>query len=125
MAKSYADIIRMVDEMRPNAVPQDEKCRILHEIEMRVHLLIGPAEGFDADDVPAEVGADSMTDVLMRVQPPFDALYLWYLAAQVDAYAVQTAAYENDIILFNRAWDDYAKFYVRSGRARRCVYGAG
>lgn len=64
-----------------------------------------PFTGYDTDD-------DIDKDLLAPA--PYDEMYLRWLEAQIDYYNGEEDRYNNSIILFNNAYEDYKKHYTRT-----------
>lgn len=112
MAK-IGEIIRFVDDIKPNAFTDAQKLQWLNELEGKIQVLIlcSPAEELR----PAYVlPGDADTQAL--VPKPYDKLYWMYLGAMIDFGNGEYSKYQNSMILFNDAYEDYAKAYLREHR---------
>jgi hypothetical protein len=100
------EILAVADQIRPNGLDLTLKERWLREIEAIVRVEIRGAdlyEVFDEED-------DSLV-----VPVPYDRLYVWYLCAIIDLAQGDLQLYELDMALYNAAFQDYAKWFLRAG----------
>lgn len=58
----------------------------------------------------------------LLVPEPYSRLYQWYLAAMVSAAAGNNEVFQYDMSLYQKAFSEYAAYYVRSGGSKN---GAG
>ena len=47
----------------------------------------------------------------LAVPVPFTDVYLYYLAAMIDFYNGDSGRYNDTMVLYNQAWEDYAAYY--------------
>lgn len=113
------ECIQRVDAVKPNAFSDSDKTAWISEVEGMVQTEIQhiqpDAEGFVVYAYPG-----NQLDTLL-VEPPHDKLYPLYLAAMIDFANGEYANYQNSMAMFNAAWDEYAKWYMRN----RHVCGQG
>lgn len=110
---TVTDVIQFVDRMRPNAVPVRDKLRFLSDLDERIYTMIYDYRG---DRPQAYTESDMTTNRPLWIPEEWRELYRWYLSAMVSVYAGNGEMYENDMVLFNDAWDRFAKWYIRVGR---------
>lgn len=106
------DCINLVDESKPNAFSNDAKTGWLNEVEGMVQTEIRHVQP-DSEDFVAYHYLEDMTKPLL-VEPPHDKLYPLYLTAMIDFANGEYAKYQNSMVMFNAAWDEYAKWYMRN-----------
>lgn len=108
------DVLDKANKVRPNDAHDDIKVQLLFQgIEGDVADMIGiepPEYVYDPDDPQ---------DVELLMPFPYDDVYLWFLCAQIDIMNEETQLYENDIALFNAAWERAQAWYRRNTRERR------
>lgn len=110
------EAINKIDSLKPNSYSQPEKLGWLSNIENRIHTEILKTH----EPVPEEafVPFDESTplDTVLTAPSPYDELYIYWLAAQIDMWNRETASYNNSIIMFSNAYTDYANYYNREHR---------
>ena len=109
------DILAELREIRPNEY-QDEwalkqldelKQRILHELMAGYEL---PADGVQQAGysyLPYEEGE-------LITPSPYHKVYLYWLLVQIDHANSDYDRYNNDLQMFNAAWEEYARFISRN-----------
>lgn len=113
---TIGEAIRQLDAIKPNAVDRAAKVRWLAEVDWAVYReLVRTHEGgedlvFEGYDPDGDSGAD---DKLLLAVPPYDRMYVQYLACQIDLQNQEYDLYQNDAALYNQSYDDYAKYYNR------------
>ena len=110
---SIGEIIRFIDDIKPNAFTEGQKLQWLNELEGKIQVLIlrTPAEELRAAYV---LPGDADTDTL--VPRPYDKLYWMYLGAMIDFGNGEYSKYQNSMIMFNDAYEDFANAYLRAHR---------
>lgn len=58
-------------------------------------------------------GVDTPPDTALLVPAPYDELYLWWLAAQMDYHNGEFTRYNNSIQLFNTGYSVFAEVFTR------------
>lgn len=108
------EAIETTDTLKPNVFHNREKMKWLSELDGKIKKEIfdthegSPSfDGYDED-------TDSATPLL--VPEPYSDVYIKYLMAQIDFHLAEIARYNNDMILFNTAYDDLARWYHRTHR---------
>lgn len=108
------EAISKVDALKPNTYSMEDKVDWLSALDFKVKSKIidlheqnemVPFTGYDTDD-------DIDKDLLAPA--PYDEMYLRWLEAQIDYYNGEEDRYNNSIILFNNAYEDYKKHYTRT-----------
>jgi hypothetical protein len=105
------DVLARVREIRPNEYQDEWALGLIDELEQRIlrELMTGY--------LLPEAGED-----LVAV-PPYDGLYVDWIVAQIDLANGEYDRYNNDLMLFNARWDEYARYISRSyEREKRDVY---
>jgi hypothetical protein len=73
-------------------------------------------------------GYDSNTPLttVLLVPAPYDEVYLRWMEAQIDYHNGEYDKFNNSIIMYNTAFDEYQKYYTRSHmpvqRGRRFLF---
>lgn len=106
------ECLRRVDGVKPNAFSDEDKVHWLNEVEGMVQtelLAVDPQEGsLVAYRDPGD------WDKALLVAPPHDKLYPRYLAAMIDFANGEYSKYQNSMVMFNAAWDEFAKWRRRN-----------
>lgn len=111
---TIAEVISTVDALKPNIYTQEDKIRWLSTLDKRVKAKIINAHenrnpiffyGYDSD-------TDLDTELL--VPAPYDEMYLRWVEAQIDYHNSEDDRYNNAIMLFNNAYDDFKRHYTRT-----------
>lgn len=101
------DILAEVREIRPNEYQDEWALRQVDELRQRIlrELMAGYI-------VPAE-GGDLMTP------SPYHKLYVYWLLVQIDLANSDYDRYNNDLQMFNSAWDEYGRYVSRTFRREK------
>lgn len=108
------EVINMVDALKPNAYTQEEKIRWLSNLDSRVKVQIMDAH---EDNQHTDFkGYDDLTklETELLVSEPYDEMYLRWLEAMIDYTNGDDDRYNNAIILFNNAYENYKRYYTRT-----------
>lgn len=109
------DILAEVREIRPNEY-QDEwalkqveelKQRILRELMAGYELPVDAVQQAGYSYLPYEEGE-------LLTPSPYHKVYVYWLLVQIDMANSDYDRYNNDLQLFNAAWDEYARFVSRN-----------
>ena len=114
---TVGNILKLVDETKPNSFSEMVKTIWLSELEARIHNDVlrhtEPFTSLEAGEFERELLA----------REPHTAVYRWWLYAMIDHAAEDYEKYQNDMQLFNAAWEDYEGWYLRThpvGRSAGC-----
>ena len=106
------ELIDYVGEIRPNSYGNQTKMVWINEIEGAVQTEIMGL--YPADLMSYDANTDLDTELLVKA--PHAKLYAWYVVAMMDLVSMGDAAYENSYRIFNKFWDEYARWYLRTHR---------
>lgn len=114
------DIIRSVDEKRPNSINADSKASWLTRCDRQIfNDLIVTHEGAHCmrpfcgeTEMEAEYGE-------MMIGEPYQAIYEYYLMAQIDLVNGDSEHYNNHMLLYNDALHNFARLWHRDHRPNR------
>ena len=82
---------------------------MLNTIEGRIYTdILEQASDFEGKFLPFEEGEEERE---LMVPVPFTDVYLYYLAAMIDFYNGDSGRYNDTMVLYNQAWEDYAAYY--------------
>lgn len=105
MMPTIQEIITKVDELRPNRFSNDLKIGWCADVDIAVKNDLLP--GVEDIDYTA-------ADRELLVPKPYSRLYGYYLMAQISYHNDEMESYNNDMMQFNSAWDEYAKYLQRT-----------
>ena len=113
--------IFQVDELKPNQVAKAQKIAWLSHLDRRVFTEVFSTHEPGADTPTAFSGytQDTPPDTELLAKPPYDDLYPHFLAIQVDLTNLEYDKYNNDLLLFNSAWGQFARAYHREHRFKQ------
>ena len=100
------EAITKANELRPNALPDEQKADWLMELDGKLAEMMQTA--------PPERRWPE--DQLLLMPFPYDNIYTLYVAAMIDYYQQETDLYENDMTMFNQALTEAKAWYRRSHR---------
>lgn len=109
---TVSEVIRFVDDVKPNAFSDEVKTLWLNECEGLVQtevFLTAPADII-------RYRFDEHRDTPLLVDPPHDKLYRAYLTAMVDFYNGEYNRYQNTMTLFNSHLGEFSRWYTRNYR---------
>ena len=106
------ELIDYVGEIRPNSYGNQTKMVWVNEIEGAVQTEI---MGIYPADVASYEG-DADLDTTLLVKAPHAKLYAWYVIAMIDLVTMGDVAYEKSQRVFQKFWDEYARWYLRTHR---------
>lgn len=109
---TVSQMLKYIEDTKPHAFSEDTLIVWLNEIEGRIHHDI-----FDKTDYE-ELSPDE-PDRVLAAPAPHTAVYWTWLYAMIDFAAEDYSNYQNDMQLFNAAWDAYAK-WVQRNKNRGC-----
>lgn len=101
------DILAEVREIRPNEYQDDWALKQVDELKQRVLR-----ELMDGYIVPDEGG-----DLL--APSPYHKVYVYWVLAQIDLANSEYDRYNNDLALFNAAWQEFANHISRTFKRAR------
>lgn len=110
---TVAEIIAVVDQLRPNQYDEEQKTMWLSEVEgIIVDEIVNRAEGkhIRFDQYCYEADAEKETILPAR----FIDIYLHYIRAKMELYDDEMNQYNNSVMAYQTAYDSYAAFYRRT-----------
>ena len=111
---TIAEVISKVDALKPNNFAPEDKVEWLSTLDARVKSKI--IDTHQCDNPIFFYGYDSISDMEteLLVPAPYDEMYLRWLEAMIDYHNSEDGRYNNAIVLFNNAYEDYKKHYTRT-----------
>lgn len=107
------EAIARIDKLKHNNYSKEEKLRWLSTLDGLVKALILDTHAGCKATPFLPYNTATPDDTLLLVPAPYDELYLWWLAAQIDYYNGEMTAYNNSIALFNTGYSVFADAYHR------------
>ena len=119
---TVSEAITRIDQLKPNQFSTEQKTEWLSRLDgmimqelIRTHEQAeepAPFTGYDAEE-------DTGTELLVPF--PYDDIYLFWLASQVDLYNLEYDKYANDSQLYNNAYQTYSDYYTRTNMPKAAV----
>ena len=107
-----AEIIAIVDDVRPNGYEKTIKTKWINEVEFKVvDEVLNRARGNDIEFTPYDYDADAERELFVPEQ--FSDVYEHYLYSKIDNAQNEIDRYNNDVTMFQSAWNAYAGWYRR------------
>ena len=106
---TLGQVIRMVDGMKPNAVPDELKTQWISEVEGMVQaqvMLVLPSQ-------IVEYQWPTDQDKELLVGAPHSKIYWSYLAAMIDFANQEFDLYANSMQMFNAHWSEFQRWFLR------------
>lgn len=104
--------IGVVDKIRPNQYSTDNKREWILTIENRIKNEIYLTH--DHDEIPFTDFDRYGDDTELFAPSPYDEIYILYLCGMIDFNNAEYNRYNNDVELFNKTFEDYARWYNRN-----------
>ncbi len=120
------EAIRRLDALKFNTYNQEDKVDWLSRLDSMVKKqIIDTHEGTEETTFTGYDDSTSLETVLL-VPSPHDEMYLRWMEAQIDYNNGEYDKYNNAIILFKAAFEDYAAYYNQThkpvSRGRRFLF---
>lgn len=121
---TLAELISEADKLRPNQYNTNQKTAWVTEIEGTiVDEVMNLAEG-DSIEFEGYIYERDEEKKLM-VPDRFSDIYISYLLAKIDFYDGETDRYNNDVILYQSAYDQFTAWYRRRHMPKQTAYFRG
>lgn len=111
--------IDYVNRTKRNTCDRKDMINWLSQLECRVKTQI--IDAYEGSENVLFTGYDEHTDMgtELLVPAPYDEMYLRYLEAQIDYVNAEEERYNNAIDLFNRLWQEFRRYYIRTHMPKR------
>ena len=107
------EAIDRIDGLKHNTYSTVEKLDWLNRLDgMIKREIIDTHEGGDSVSFEGYTDRDMEKDLL--IGNPYDEMYVRWLEAQIDYYNGEIARYNNSMMMYQAAYDSYARYYNRS-----------
>jgi hypothetical protein len=111
-------LLESVGHLKPNTVDVADIFDWIDEIEGIVYKgVFEKAEDTTFESPSYDYETDQDKDLL--VPAPFDIIYFHYLSAKIDFTEGEINSYNNNMSLYNTAYDDFAAYYRRNHMPKR------
>lgn len=112
------DLLEKITVLRGQQYGTDMIMGWVNEIEGQViDEIINQAEGFDIEFKPLDYQIDS--EKQLSIPDRFQDVYINYLLSKIDFHNEETERYNNDVIMYNSAYDAFSAWFRRQHRAKR------
>lgn len=121
---TITELISQVDRVRPNQYDNEQKTRWISEIEGTiVEEILNMAAGNDIEFSHYSYENDAETTLLIPER--FSDVYLHYLLAKIDFHDSETESYNNDVIMYQASYNQFAAWYRRRNMPKQSGYFRG
>lgn len=110
------DVIAETDNLKPNQYDTGSKLRWLSDIEGKIYDdILSVRMGSPVSSCPKyDLESDFDTDLL--APDTYAQVYVYYLMAMIDYYNAELERYNNSMVMFNMAWDEFARYWYSTHR---------
>ena len=109
-------VIAYVDSIKPNAYDEETKTAWISKLDGMVQRLV-----FQQEEAIRYSYPDDMDKELL-IPFPFEDVYSYYVMAQIDFHNKEYDNYNNSMTMFNNAFEDYKKAYIRENMPKQHGY---
>ena len=104
------------DNLRPNPFEEEQKVRWLSELDGKIAREILKRKDF--------IGYDYSKDIQKELiaEEEYCDIYLFYLTAMIDFFSRDYVEYNNSMLMFNEAFERYAKAYKRGDMNNNIIF---
>ena len=111
-----AQAIAGIDKLKSNPYDRAEKLLWLSTLDGMVKTRILDAYEGGREQEFSSYTEETPDETQLLIPAPYDQIYLWYLAAQMDYYNGEITRYNNAIALFESGYEAFARYYHRTHR---------
>lgn len=117
------DVIALVDELRPNAIPEGTKTAWIMQLEARIAELYSKFRDL-SEQADAAGGFPPDADGERELLAPdgYTAVYVHWLTFKVDFAVADMARASDDGAMYNQSFDELAAWAAREHRAKACGF---
>lgn len=110
------DAITETDNLKPNQYDTGSKLRWLSDIEGKVYDdILSVRMDPPVSDCP-KYDFESDFDTALLVPGTYAKIYIYYLTAMIDYHNAELERYNNSMMMFNAAWDEFARYWYSTHR---------
>ena len=111
------ELLETVTALRGQQYGTNEMVAWMNEIEGKVvEEVLNCYEGFDLTFTPIVYEEDGERE--LSIPDRFRDVYVNYMLSKVDFLNQETERYNNDVIMFNAAWEDYTSWFIRTHKPK-------
>lgn len=115
---TVGELIETIIRLRGQQYGEDIMMGWLNEIEGQViDEVVNRAEGYDVEF--KHLSYDSDAEKRLTIPERFQDVYINYMLSKIDYHNQETERYNNDVIMYNSAYDAYAAWFRRENRPKR------
>ncbi|MGP8313530.1 hypothetical protein ACG0Z4_21965 [Enterocloster aldenensis] len=115
---TVGELIERIIMLRGRQYDEDIMVGWLNEIEGQVvDDVVNRAEGYDMVFKPLSYAQD--TERQLTIPERFQDVYINYMLSKIDYHNQETERYNNDVVMYNSAYDAYAAWFRRAHRPKR------
>lgn len=115
---TVGELIERIIMLRGRQYDEDIMVGWLNEIEGQVvDDVVNRAEGYDMVFRPLSYAQD--TERQLSIPERFQDVYINYMLSKIDYHNQETERYNNDVVMYNSAYDAYAAWFRRAHRPKR------
>lgn len=115
---TVGELIERIIILRGRQYDEDIMVGWLNEIEGQVvDDVVNRAEGYDMVFRPLSYAQD--TERQLTIPDRFQDVYINYMLSKIDYHNQETERYNNDVVMYNSAYDAYAAWFRREHRPKR------
>ena len=110
------EAINRVDSLIPNTYSKNEKVSWLSNLDADIKTQI--IDNFEGTDTVTFSGynEDTPGDTELLAKAPHDIMYLRWLEAMIHYHNGEFDKYNNALSVYNTAFSDFSKYYIRTHR---------
>ena len=105
------EAINRLDALKFNTYTQPEKIEWLSRLDSAVKQQIIDTHVGAGEIAFSGYTAETPLDTVLLVPAPYDEVYLRWMEAQIDYHNGEYDKFNNSIIMYNTAFDAYARYY--------------
>lgn len=115
---TVGELIERIIMLRGRQYDEDIMVGWLNEIEGQVvDDVVNRAEGYDMVFRPLSYAQD--TERQLTIPDRFQDVYINYMLSKIDYHNQETERYNNDVVMYNSAYDAYAAWFRRTHKPKR------
>lgn len=118
LAVKLQEVLSKVDNIKPNGYSDEQKTAWVNKVEGMIQVEV--MELVEDDVIIYDWSIDAETELLAK--HPYSDVYEYYTLAMIDFMNGDIPGYQNSMLMFNTAFEDYGKWYKRNKQATTTVY---
>lgn len=113
-----SEVLGQVNRIKPNALDDETLLIYLNRIEAMVQT---EALKRSVDEVETyKLPEDADREVILPT--PYDQVYEMYIEAMIDLVHQDYGEYNNEMVIFNQAWNEMLSYYVHRERGNLRIH---